>query len=186
MRTFFQIFFAVHTEERISKFYDDLKNLKLKRPVAEITRKTGISKGYVSEVLSKEKEPSENFLRLFYQKFIDNPENDDYELPLGDLRVTLKDYVDLLKEQTRKAEEREKQFIEIIKGKLTKIETNSKEIADDISALTNENQAAHRALMDSVDIAARQPTGTTRAAAGIVELASQEKHVKKGKKVAGR
>lgn len=104
-------------------------------------------------------------------------------LPIGNFQVTLGDYVNLLKEKARIAEERERDLIDIIKGKLNNIETNSKEIADDISALTIENQAAHRALMDSVDVAAEQPIGTTRGAAGIVEIASEEERVDKGKKV---
>lgn len=170
----------MHTEERISKFYADLENLKLVRPVAVIAKKTGISKGYVSEVINKEKEPSENFLRLFYEKVI----NGSDELPLGDLRVTLKDYVDLLKEQSRKAEEREKKYLEIIEGKLIAIEANSKELVEDLSALTTEVQAEHRAIMDTADKAAGQPIGTTAAAADSVELASQEQRQKTGKKAA--
>lgn len=70
----------------------------------------------------------------------------------------------------------------IIKDYLAAIHTNSKELADDIAALSSENQAAHRAIMDSVDVAAEQPIGTSRAAAGIVEIASEEERVGKGKK----
>lgn len=174
----------MHTSQRISKFYDDVKNLGLKFPVATISKKMKKSKGYVSDILNKEKEPSENFLDDFYKKFFNDESGEDYdnELPLGNLNITLKDYFDLLNEQKKKAEEREKEYLEIIKGSLIKIEFNSKEIVDDIQALTNETQAAHRAMMDSIDVAAKQPTGTTRAAAGIVELASQEEHLNKGRK----
>jgi hypothetical protein len=175
----------VHTSQRISKFYEDLASLGLKRPVAEIHRRTKKSKGYISEVLRKIKEPGEDFLDVFYEKFSISSQNAndmDKQLPIGDLKVTLKDYFDLLKDQAKKAEEREREYLGIIKSKLISIDANSKEIAEDISALITENLAAHRAIMDSVDVAAEQTIGTTRAAAGIVELASQQEHVDKGKK----
>jgi hypothetical protein len=41
-------------------------------------------------------------------------------------------------------------------------------------------------MMDSVDVAAGQPIGTTRAAAHTVELAYEQGHQGKGKKVAGK
>jgi hypothetical protein len=108
----------------------------------------------------------------------------EYEraLPLGDLKITLKDYFNLLEEKARKAEERERELLDIIKRSLKNIETNSKEIADDIEALTTEIQAEHGAMMDSIDVAAKQPIGTTAAAAGTVEIASEQEHLSKGKK----
>jgi transcriptional regulator with XRE-family HTH domain len=175
----------VHTSERISKFYDDINKLGLIHPVAEIHKKTKVSKGYISQVLRKIKEPGPDFLDLFYEKFTissRNKNNMDQTLPIGDLKVTLKDYVDLLKSQAVKAEEREKEYLEIIKSKLISIDANSKEMADDIEALTTEIQAEHRAMMDTMDVAAKQPIGTTRAAAGTVEIASEQEHVGKGKK----
>lgn len=166
-------------------FYEDLKKLQLRFPGKELT-KLGYSKGYVSDVINKKKEPSEDFLRDFYNKFSDGSPIEtamDQRLPLGDLKITLKDYFDLLTEQKKRAEEREREYLDIIKKKLISIDANSKEIADDISALTTENQAAHRAIMDSVDVAAGQPIGTSRGAAGIVEIASEQERVGKDKKV---
>lgn len=178
----------MHTTDRISKFYEDVGSLNLEFPVAEISKTLKKSKGYVSGILSKTKKPSKKFLELFYQKFTISSQNKskmDQTLPVGDLKVTLKDYVDLLKSQAAKAEEREKDYLEIIKTKLISIDANSKEMAEDIEALTTEMQAEHRAMMDTGDIAAKQPIGTTRAAAGTVELASQDEHANKGKKGAG-
>jgi hypothetical protein len=175
----------VHTSQRISKFYEDVAALNLVHPVAEIHRRTEISKGYISEVLRKIKEPGEDFLDIFYQKFsIGSQKHNDMDkpLPIGDLKVTLKDYVDLLKDQAKKAEEREKEYLGIIKSKLISIDVNSKEIADDLSALTKEVQAENRAMMDSIDVAAKQPIGTTSAKADSVELASEMGRVRKGKK----
>lgn len=59
----------MNTKRSISKFYRDLESLSLRFPVAEIVKKTGFAKGNVSEILSKKKEPSENFLYKFYQSF---------------------------------------------------------------------------------------------------------------------
>lgn len=70
------------TTNKISTFYADVERLKLKFPVAAISKETGISKGTVSDVLSKKREPSENFIDEFYLKFpkgnyIDKAEEDD-------------------------------------------------------------------------------------------------------------
>ena len=179
----------MQTTQRISKFYEDLGTLGLKFPGKEISKKLGISKGYVSDILNKKKEPSEDFLNDFYKMFsIGSPSNDmsNYTLPLGDLKITLSDYFELLKEQKRKAEEREKEYLEIIKTKLISIDANSKEIAEDISALTIEVQAEHRAMMDTMDKAAKQPIGTTSAAADRIEIASQQERVNMGKAVIGK
>jgi hypothetical protein len=185
-RTIFQNNFTVLTIERISKFYEDVEGLKLKFPVAIISKKTEIAKGYVSEVLSKKKEPSEDFIKTFYEKFsIGSETNNDMnnqELPIGNLKVTLKDYVDLLKEQTKKAEAEKDRLYNLLEKQLSELKTNSKEIVEEIVALSTEVQAEHRAMMDSIDVAAKQPIGTTRAAAHSVELASQDEYSNKGKK----
>lgn len=189
MENFFQNYFIVHTSDRISKFYEDVTHLGLIHPVAEIHKKTKVSKGYISEVLRRIKEPGPDFLNIFYEKFTISSQNKsdmDTVLPVGDLRVTLKDYVDLLKSQAIKAEEREKEYLEIIKGKLISIDANSKEIAADIEALTTEVQAEHRAMMDTVDVAAKQPIGTTAAKADTLELAYQQERQGKGKKLVGK
>jgi hypothetical protein len=189
LRTIFQNNFAVHTSQRISKFYEDVEKLGLKFPGKEISKKLHVSKGYVSDVLNKKKEPSEEFLNDFYNLFTNgSQENNNMNdaLPVGDLKITLKDYFELLAETARKAEAREKEYLEIIKSKLISIDANSKEIAEDISALTNEIQAEHRAMMDSIDVAAEQPIGTTRAAAHTVELAYERGHEDKDKKGMGK
>jgi CRISPR/Cas system CSM-associated protein Csm2 small subunit len=57
------------TKELIDKFYEDVDALKLKRPVAAISLKTGFSKGNVSQYLNRKMDPSENFLKKFYTEF---------------------------------------------------------------------------------------------------------------------
>jgi hypothetical protein len=179
----------VHTSDRISRFYDDVDNLHLEFPVAEISQTLKKSKGYVSGILSKKKKPGKKFLDLFYQKFSISSRNnnnmDNYVLPIGDLKITLRDHFELLKSQAEKAEAREKEYLEIIKGKLISIDASSKEIVEEIEALTDEIQAEHRAMMDSIDVAAKQPIGTTAANADSVEIASRQEHAGKGKAVVG-
>lgn len=72
------------TEERISRFYEDVKKLGLKRPVAAITKATGFSKGNVSTYLSKKAPPSENFIDKFYEVFKESFK----KVPHGTLKVT--------------------------------------------------------------------------------------------------
>lgn len=57
------------TKSQIEKFYLDVESLKLKRPVARISEVVSISKGVVSEILNKKREPSENFYKKFYELF---------------------------------------------------------------------------------------------------------------------
>lgn len=92
------------TIERISKFYEDVQKLGLKRPVAVIAKTTEFSKGQVSDYLNRKKEPSENFLRVFYEKFSESIQNVPRETPpeqivLSGAHVTLQDHINLLKEQ---------------------------------------------------------------------------------------
>lgn len=175
----------MHTSQRISRFYEDVEGMKLKFPVATIAEKTKKAKGYVSEVLRKIKEPSEDFLNTFYEKFSigseTNKDMENYTLPVGDLKVTLKDYVALLNEKAQKAEKEKDRLFNIIEAYLKDIHSNSKEIVGDISTLTDEIQAEHRAMMDSIDVAAKQPIGTTSAAADTIEIASKQEHQSKGK-----
>lgn len=57
------------TEDRISMFYEDLASLGLKRPVADIAKATGFSKGNVSQYINRKSTPSENFIEKFYVAF---------------------------------------------------------------------------------------------------------------------
>lgn len=71
------------TEERISKFYEDVAGLGLKHPVAAISDATGYSKGNVSQYLSRKQLPSENFITAFYQAFPESSKNVSRETPKG-------------------------------------------------------------------------------------------------------
>lgn len=56
-------------KEIIDAFYRDVENLGLKFPVAGIAKRTGFSKGNVSQYLSKNSTPSKGFLEEFYKCF---------------------------------------------------------------------------------------------------------------------
>lgn len=53
----------------IELFYRQVDELGLKFPVAAIAKATGFSKGTVSDILQRKKEPSENFIKRFSEKF---------------------------------------------------------------------------------------------------------------------
>jgi hypothetical protein len=57
------------TKAEIEQFYKDVDELALKFPGSAIAKRTNFNKGIVSEYLNKKKEPSENFLRAFYNAF---------------------------------------------------------------------------------------------------------------------
>lgn len=53
----------------IEQFYKDVQKLDLKFPGAVISEETGHSKANVSKYLKRKLEPSEAFLKAFYEKF---------------------------------------------------------------------------------------------------------------------
>jgi hypothetical protein len=57
------------TKHKIDQFYKDLDALGLKFPGAALVEATGESKGNVSKYLNRKLEPSESFLKRFYEKF---------------------------------------------------------------------------------------------------------------------
>jgi transcriptional regulator with XRE-family HTH domain len=57
------------TQDKIDRFYEDIKRLGLKRPVAVVASRTGLSKGNVSSYLNKKQPPSEQFINKFYESF---------------------------------------------------------------------------------------------------------------------
>lgn len=78
------------TKDRIKKFYEDVERLGLKFPVAEIARKTAESKANVSRILNRGIEPSESFLKRFYESFkIDTISDESNNLNLDNLAEAL-------------------------------------------------------------------------------------------------
>lgn len=61
--------------DNISTFNEMLKKVPLRFPVADIHRKTGYSKGSISEILKGKRPPTDEFLKKFAESFkIDIPE----------------------------------------------------------------------------------------------------------------
>lgn len=67
--------------EEIERFYKDLEGLDLKFPVAAIAKATGHSKANVSKYLSRKLEPSEAFLKAFYEKVQNSGKNVSHGTP---------------------------------------------------------------------------------------------------------
>lgn len=67
----------------IDQFYIDVENLDLKFPVAAIGKATNESKGNVSKILRRKLEPSESFLKRFYEKFPKSSKKGSGETGLG-------------------------------------------------------------------------------------------------------
>lgn len=89
------------TRDKIERFYEDVKRLGIKKPVAAISRATGDDKSNVSKYLSRKMEPSEEFLDRFYEKFkssikVVSKDSHDLRTPLamGNKPITVQDYID--------------------------------------------------------------------------------------------
>lgn len=63
----------------IDRFYNDLESLGLKNPVTSIHKATGFNKGTVSMYLNRKDEPSENFIKAFYNKFGESLKNANHK-----------------------------------------------------------------------------------------------------------
>jgi transcriptional regulator with XRE-family HTH domain len=117
----------------------------------------------------------------------------DTVLPLGDLKVTLKDYVELLNENKRKAEEAamkaeetarelredKKQLMAFLNENLTALQFNSAATLKQLSKVIRVMRADDGELMDGQDRIQGLEVGTTSTKASTVERA----HERAGNKV---
>lgn len=77
--------------EQLEQFYEDVRQLDLKFPVAAIANETGHSKANVSKYLSRKLEPSESFLNAFYDKFLKSGKNVSRETGIKPIGKALPD-----------------------------------------------------------------------------------------------
>jgi hypothetical protein len=160
---------------------------KTDKTIGEIANDIGYARAYFTNQVSIG--TNKNLLHLLREKYgLDNEQivrneeaplsrvNEDpaeYNtvLPMGDHKVTLADYIELLKEKAREAKERERELMSLLKGDIARLKTNSKTILDDLSQVVRMVRSDDMSMMDSLDrIEGREP-GRTRQEAGIVERA---------------
>lgn len=121
-----------------------------------------------------------------------NEDHDIYNtvLPLGDLKVTLKDYVDLLKEKSRMAEEskreaekREQRLLALLEKDITAVKANSDTILSNLAHVQRMTRADDLSMMEGTDRILGRESGTTAIEAGIVEHAYAEEDKDIDKKI---
>lgn len=205
------------TQETIDKFYKDVESLNIKKKGAVITKATGFPKSNVSEYLRRIKSPSENFIIAFYEHFdkflpkgsinvtsdvkqdttpaIPQIANDLAEynkaLPMGDLELTVKDYIELWKMFYSKEEQRNNELITIIKDlakgqneikdTLKPIASSLKEIPPVLDAILRNSSEHDREIMTALDHLAGNTPGTLQKEAGKRILKSAVEQQRKGK-----
>lgn len=181
------------TQGKIDQFYADVESLGLKRKVTEIQRATEFPKSNISEWLSRKKVPSENFIDTFYEKFekelTKSSTNVPYEspltlgrvnedpaiyniaLPMGDLKLTVKDHIDFLKDTIKKAEEREQKLLMLLEKDISTIKTNSETIQADLQVLTGIVRSDDEVILKGTDRILGREEGASSTEAYIGERA---------------
>jgi hypothetical protein len=210
--------------DRLNRFIKAVEYLKTKaeeptnESVAKLLRYKSLN--YISDIIGGSKEISPFVLERMVEfsinkewvetgngemiipiknKSINKEDPSQIFLDTSTIKVTLQDYIDLLKTMNHKEEERSKELISIIKELAAgqkaisdallpvkemseEILTNSKKTQGDLRALKTEVVAEHGEMMETLDQIAGNEPGTTAAKAGTVELAHQVQKNQKGKK----
>jgi hypothetical protein len=180
------------TKELINKFYEDVDRLGLKRPVAYIAKMTTFSKGQVSDYLSKKKEPSENFINTFYEKFKEGlqnvPRSTIYDLGqnITDKQAVTKEelYERLLAEKEisrKRAEEKEDKLLAIIKDNLNLLVANSNSAQITLRAILDGQDADDLVIMDNQDEQMHHEKGSSALKSGNMQVNAAKARLKKGK-----
>lgn len=102
------------TKEMIDKFYSDLEALGLKNPVTSIHKATGFNKGTVSMYLNRKDEPSENFIKAFYNKFGESLGNANHRPQEAQHAPDYRDeIISLLKERSNSEARKTLQYLQV-------------------------------------------------------------------------
>jgi hypothetical protein len=153
------------TQEMIDQFYKDVESLNLRFPVAELHRKTGFSKGQISQVLNKALTPSEDLIKEFNKSFKNvNPGSspiETYERMLEEKEkmIAEKEARRLeAKEWAERAEKEKDRLLTIIEKNLTvlmsvtgRIDANLKEAQSDLFEIENSQRVQHTVMMHSLE-----------------------------------
>lgn len=92
-------------------------------------------------------------------------------LPLGDLKVTLKDHFDLLKQIAEEAKREKERLYNLLENKLGDLLSNSKTILADLAQVAQMTRADDLTMMDDLDRIEGREVGTSSTEASIVEHA---------------
>lgn len=134
------------TKELIDKFYEDVKALGLKFPVATIAKETGYSKGNVSAYL-KGSAPSQNFINAFYKKF----SNSIKKVPRENSPLTLQEpepgykagqpekYLSLMEERVKELKEDKEWLKKQIEVNLNSLAYGQKSILSHVSVILDKD-----------------------------------------------
>lgn len=153
------------TQERIDKFYRDVEALGLKYPVAEIHKKTGVSKGQVSQVLNKKLAPSEQLINKFNESFNIVQQNSvepaKIYLDSSAVKVTLQDYINKIEQHNA--------FLQrMIESGLVEIKVSLNDARADLEWLEKWQWAEHKVQMQALDKLTKKDPGTLAAEAGTL------------------
>lgn len=93
----------ISQEERLKIVKDRINQYGIRFPIAELHEKLKIDMGNISNILKGKKPVSDNFYTKFIQAYPDKvslkpkqKEDENYKLPIGELKITLQDYINLL------------------------------------------------------------------------------------------
>lgn len=144
------------------------------------------SKSTISEILSKRQNIQPEQWSLFKAHFKISTEysvqsglktgivNEDpavynKELPLGDLKITLKDYLDLVKQMAEDAKKEKERLYNLLEKNLTELVLNSKTTLEGLARIQNITVADDGVNMAYLDRAQGLAPGTSAAIAGSAE-----------------
>jgi hypothetical protein len=199
--------------ERLERFIKAVEYLKL---FADKPTNDGVSRllryntdSYISDVIGQSKPISPQLLKRMVE-FSINPEcietgfgemvikkkNDDKLLDASTVKITLQDYIDLLKSINQKEEEREKELLKIIKDlaagqkaisetltpikeKTEELLTNSNTTLDRLSLVETIIRSDDTVIMNNQDLQNGNKVGTSAKEAGSRQLAADK--MRKGK-----
>jgi hypothetical protein len=104
-------------------------------------------------------------------QFNEDPAVYNMVLPMGDLRLTVKDHIDFLKDTIKKAEEREQKLLMLLEKDISIIKSNSETIQADLEVLTGIVRSDDEVLLKGTDRILGREEGASSTEAYIGERA---------------
>ncbi len=160
------------TQQKIDRFYSDVEALKLKFPVAVISKATGDDKSNVSKYLKRKLDPPDEFIDRFNEKFNCGEKvvsrgtgklNGANPVLENDVSIRLSDYI-------KEKEDRRKEMSDINKVLLEVLTSSLVKNTQYLETLIASGAARSQEIMKVFDKMAGQPEGTMLAKSGKIEL----------------